>query len=176
MRKITTLLLAFALIFVSCEGDQGPPGFDGQDGQDGQDAVIGSTFERSINFSYNSTDNLHEALVAIPLAIEVFESDAILAYRFNGTVDINNQQVDTWEPLPQTFFLNNTDTLQYIFNHSFSDVELLINGNFDLSNLGTDFTQGQLFRFVVIPSNAINSVDTSDINAIMELGNIINVN
>lgn len=44
MKKITTifsLLMAFAVFTMSCEGDQGIPGINGQDGQDGADGSDG---------------------------------------------------------------------------------------------------------------------------------------
>ena len=64
----------------------------------------------------------------------------------------NGGSADAWSALPQNFFLGNGDIIQYVFNHTFFDVELLIDGNFDLSLLGSDFTSDQVFRIAVVPS------------------------
>jgi hypothetical protein len=60
-----------------------------------------------------------------------------------------------------------------VFNHTFADVQLLIDGNFDLSTLGPDFTQDQVFRFVIVPADAINGVDVSSLDTLMSLDNLI---
>ena len=56
-----------------------------------------------------------------------------------------------------------------MFAHTFVDVELFIDGNFDLSALSTDFTDNQSFRIVFVPSVFANSskMDTSNIENVM---------
>ena len=53
-------------------------------------------------------------------------------------------------------------------------LEIIIDGNFDLSTLSTDFTQDQIFRFVVVPSDfaTTTGVDVSNYNAVMSALNI----
>ena len=67
-----------------------------------------------------------------------------------------------WSALPQNFFLENNDIIQYVFNHTFLDVELLIDGNFNLSSLGSEFTNDQIFRIAVVPSEFASANLTMD--------------
>ncbi len=161
---IFTLFIA-AAVFTSCEGPQGPPGFDGQDGG----LFVGQTFERTINFQYNANSNLFLANVSVETSLQLFNTDAILVYR------LENELPDEWSMLPQNFFLGNGDIMQYVFNHSLENdfrfrVNLFIDGNFDLSTLGTGFTQNQTFRFVVVPSDfgITSGVDISDYHAVID--------
>jgi hypothetical protein len=144
------LFIPFALVlsifFTACEGPQGPPGEDGIN-------ILGQVFEVTTNFSYNPNTGLQETLINIPNDIEVFESDVILVYRLEKVVnDGNGGSADAWAPLPQNFFFNNGDIIQYVFNHTFFDVEILIDGNFNLATLETDFTTNQTFRIAVVPA------------------------
>ena len=95
-----------------------------------------------------------------------------MIYRLEDVVNIGGLPTNAWSLLPQNFFLEDGNIIQYIFNHTFSDVELLIDGNFDLSTLDPGFTQNQRFRVVILPASQINGVDTSDLNTVMALGNI----
>ena len=82
--------------------------------------------------------------------------------------------MDTWSLIPQNFFLND-GTIQYVYNHTASDVEIIIEGNFDLSNLSTDYTNNQIFRVVVVPSNYLashNELDITNYNSVMKELNI----
>jgi|AntDeeMinimDraft_4_1070355.scaffolds.fasta_scaffold04045_4 hypothetical protein len=145
MKKLIVYLLPLVFLFSSCTGDSGPPGPPGQPG--GQ--VLGQTFEiQNINFQYDTGRNLFSTLIEVPSDIEVFESDAILVYRLEI-----NQGVETFSQIPQQFYLANDREIQYVFNHTNLDIELLITGNFDLGTLSFDFTDNQIFRFVVVPSD-----------------------
>ena len=168
MKKILLTLATAAILFTSCEGPQGPPGYDGLDGIN----ILGYTFERTVNFQFNAQNGLQESLVTIPSSIEVYESDAILVYRLDGQLPNN---VDLWSLIPQNFFLSNGRIIQYVYNHSFFDVMLMIDGNFDMSTVGSEFTQNQTFRFVVVPSDFATQtgVDINDYNAVI---NAINLN
>ena len=167
MKKTFILLFLAAITLSSCSND-GPQGPQGPQGPAGADGLIGSTFERTVDFEYLQDVGLYSVLVGIPDSIEVLPSDAVLVYRLEIAQDSNGNDIDTWSMLPQNFFLNE-GTIQYVFNHSDVDVELLIDGNFDLSNLDSGYTQGQTFRFVVIPSDAIQSsnIDFTDMGAVM---------
>jgi hypothetical protein len=165
MKKILLTLATVAILFTSCEGPQGPPGLDGIN-------ILGQTFERTVNFQFNVESGLQESLITIPNTIEVYESDAILVYRLDGQLPNN---VDLWSLIPQNFFLSNGRIIQYVYNHSFFDVLLMIDGNFDMSTVPLTFTQNQTFRFVVIPSDFARQtgVDINDYNAVM---NALNLN
>ncbi|WP_339609958.1 collagen-like protein [uncultured Planktosalinus sp.] len=160
MKKLLFTLAVSVFFLSSCEGPQGPPGMDGIN-------ILGQTFERTVNFQFNNQNGLQEVLIEIPNSIEVFESDAILVYRLEGQLPDN---VDLWSLIPQNFFLGNGDIIQYVYNHSFFDVQIQIDGNFDLFTLGPAFTQNQTFRFVVVPSEfaTTSGVDINDYNAVMK--------
>lgn len=163
MKNAFLLLIFSAFVFTSCEGPRGPQGPPGSDGLN----ILGQTFEATVDFQYNPSTGLQDALVNIPSSIEVFESDAILVYRLEQVLPDN---VDAWSLIPQNFFLGNGDIIQYVYNHTFFDIELLIDGNFDLSTLGNGFTQNQTFRFVVVPADFAqkSGVDVNDYDAVME--------
>jgi hypothetical protein len=165
MKKIFLLLaVTSSLIFSSCEGDQGPPGQDGVN-------ILGQVFEANIDFGYDNSTNLYSSgIISIPNNIEVFESDVILVYRFEEQVTVGGQATDVWSPLPQNFFLDNGDIIQYVFNHTFVDVEILIDGNFDLATLGTGFTDDQIFRIAVVPAEFADTNLT--LEELMQLDNV----
>jgi len=130
---------------MACEGDRGPQGEPGIN-------IVGQTYEyENVDFVYEPANNLYSTILNVPSEIEVLPSDAILVYRLEE-VPVEGGFIDTWSLLPQNFFLPQ-GTMQYVYNHTDVDVELLIDGNFDLSTLGTGFTTNQIFRFVVIPSD-----------------------
>ncbi len=160
MKKILFTLATAVFFLTACEGPQGPPGQDGVN-------ILGQTFERTVNFDFNSQENWQEALITIPTSIVVYESDAILVYILEGQLSNGD---DLWSLIPVNYFLGGGDIVQYKYNHTFYDVEILIDGNFDTSTLGPVYTQNQTFRFVVVPAEfATNSgVDVNDYNAVME--------
>jgi hypothetical protein len=167
------LVLLITVMLSSCEGPQGPPGPPGFNGQDGLDAdeYAALSFERIVDFQYFNDSGLQEAIVNLPF--DILDSDVVLVYRLEAIVEIDGIPTEAWSALPQNFFLNDTDIIQYVFNHTFADVQLLIDGNFDLSTLGPDFTQEQVFRFVIVPADAINGVDVSSLDTLMSLDNLI---
>ncbi len=140
MKKIMLCLLVCVALW-SCEGETGPVGPPGP-------AIVGQTFEfDGINFQYEPDVNLWSALIDVPTDIEVLESDAILVYRIE---DGGNGPL--YSLIPQNFFTPN-GTISYVYNHTPVDVELLIDGNFNMANLDPVFTDNQAFRFVVVPSD-----------------------
>ena len=165
MKKLSVLFAFITLTLTSCTSDEpGPPGPPGEPGVN----ILGQTFEfEDVDFAYFEDSNFYATVITIPDEIEVFESDAILVYR-REVVD----GTETWSMIPQNFFLEQ-GTIQYVFNHTADDIELLIDGNFDLSTLDGAFTQDQFFRFIVVPSDFAQDtgVDVSDYNAVMEVLN-----
>ncbi|MBW2937946.1 hypothetical protein KXJ69_07505 [Aureisphaera sp. CAU 1614] len=141
MKKILILpLIVISLFLTACEGPQGPPGPPGYDGIN----ILGQVFEVTINLNEN---NNFQRVVNIPSAIEVYESDVILVYRWEGTFD----GADIWTPLPATYF-SLGDTFLYTFNHTFFDVKFFLDGNFDLTELGSEWTNDQSFRIAIVPA------------------------
>lgn len=164
MKKLLILFALPLFMFTACEGPQGPPGFDGIN-------ILGQTFEfDNVNFTYNPQFNYYSRVLTIPLNIEVWESDAILVYRLEKVVNASGTIADAWSLIPQNFFFNNGEIIQYVYNHTFFDVELIIEGNFNLINLDPAYTQNQVFRFVVVPSDfgIRTGVDVSDYDAVMK--------
>ncbi|WP_318312479.1 collagen-like triple helix repeat-containing protein [Flagellimonas crocea] len=181
MNKFSTILGTFIiLIFAACEGPQGPPGFDGLDGAPGPQGapgIQGQVVEvEGVNFGYDAGANLFSTLITFSdvTDFEVFESDAVLVYRHDGIIDLSDgSTADAWSQIPQNYFLDE-GTIQYVFAHTFVDLELFIDGNFDLSTLSTDFTDDQIFRIVFIPSEfaETSKLDTSNIENVLSALNI----
>lgn len=177
MKKVSLILgMALSLLIIACEGPAGPPGFDGLDGRDGLDGepgIQGQVFELDgVNFDFDVAGNLHTSLITFTdyTDFEVFESDAILVYRYDGTIDFQDgSSANAWSMIPQNFFLPE-GTIQYTAAHTFVDLELFIDGNFDLANLSSDFTQNQFFRIVFLPSEFLqgSKMDKSNIEAVMQ--------
>jgi hypothetical protein len=166
MKKLSIIVLLFAALLTSCEGDvgpQGPPGFDGLDGADG---LIGSIFEVEVDFNSNG----YEFFVDIPASIEVFDTDVVIAYILSG-VDNN---VDIWEPLPQTLFIGN-DILLYGYDYTVFDVRFFLDGTIDLNSLDPLYTNNVIFRVAVIPADFAGSINTLNLNEVMDAMNVENV-
>jgi hypothetical protein len=159
MKNFTILGIFLALFAISCEGPMGPAGFDGLDGAD---AEIGRTYEvDNVNFSVGANT------VRFTFPENIIDGDAVLVYRLEG-VDGN---LDIWEPLPTaTIFFDGGGFLQYRFNYTLGDVDIIIESD-DLASVGNEFTRNQVFRIVVLPSNLIIGLDTSNMyNLLDQLG------
>ena len=142
--KSIVLFVAFAstILFSSCEGPEGPPGQSGVN-------ILGQVFEVNINFN---TGNNFGQLVTFPSNIEVYESDVVLVYLLTDVIpDGSGGTIDVWSQLPQTFFPFE-GTLLYTFDHTFIDVQIFLDANFDLTLLGSQFTDDQIFRIAIVPA------------------------
>ncbi|MEH6762888.1 MAG: collagen-like protein [Aequorivita antarctica] len=161
------LALSTTALFTSCEGDPGPPGQDGV-------SFLGQVFERTVNFEYIPSENIYETSF-IQFPVTVYESDVVLVYRYEGLADIGNgQTADVWTQLPQSVFYNDNtgDVYQYNFNHTFVDIQFTIEGNFDLTNIGTnpDPTTNQTFRVAVVPAEfAATNPSMKDLLQMMQM-------
>ncbi|MEO9511743.1 MAG: collagen-like protein [Flavobacteriaceae bacterium] len=164
MNKINTLIGIFLVAFLlSCEGPDGPPGVDGLDGVNilGQVVDIEGTF---------SVDNDYSIFFEFPQTIEVFESDIVLVYLlFDQVEDANGgDPIDIWRLLPQTRILDQ-GLLQYNYEHTFLDVNVFLESDFDLSTLLPGDTDNQVFRIAVVPADfgSTSKVDTSNMTNVM---------
>ncbi|MDX1761875.1 MAG: hypothetical protein R3218_06940 [Christiangramia sp.] len=168
MKKFLSLIVLASIFLVSCEGDRGPQGPPGEDGLDG----LGYTYERTIDFDYFADTGYYSQIIDIPDAVDTFEpeSDAVLVYRLELQPAEGGGTVDSWSLLPQNFFTPE-GTIQYVYNHTVADIEIIIDGNYDISNLESGFTEDQTFRVVVLPSatfQANNDVDFSNFAEVQE--------
>jgi hypothetical protein len=172
MKKVSFLLaLLTSVFFVSCEGPAGPPGppgFDGLDGLDGQDGIniLGQVLEIQDSFT---PANDYSLLYEFPTTVEVFESDLVLVYILweqDGDVDI-------WRLLPQTVILNE-GLLQYNYDHTFFDVSIFLESDFDLGLLDPVFTDDQVFRIAIVPAEFAQGsrFDRTNLQQVMNLLNV----
>jgi len=158
MKKITYTILALTFLFTACEGPQGPPGFDGQDGG----LIVSSAFE--IELDFNAANNFE---FIEPYGFEVFPSDVTLVYILWDTIDGQ----DVWRLLPQDVLFDD-GVLVYNFDFTRDDVRFFLDGTTDLLALDPVWTQGQVFRVVVVPADNVDSIDINNLDAIISLGNI----
>ena len=163
MKKLSTLVVLLAVLLTSCQGDMGPPGPPGYDGLDGADGLIGSIFEVEADFNPDG----YEFFVDIPSSIEVFDTDIVMVYILSG-VDNN---VDIWEPLPQTLFFGN-DILLYGYDYTYFDVRFFLDGTIDLNSLDPLYTDNVLFRVAVIPADFAGSINTLNFDEVMAAMNV----
>lgn len=179
MKKIFTLMLFSVFAFTSCsdDGQIGPPGPQGPPGADGQDAQLATIFEITADFDYEEEAGFWTTdLITFSdfTDVEVFEEYAVLVYRLDAVGELEDGiPIDEWSLLPQNFFTDE-GTIQYVFNHTYLDTEIFIDGNYDLSGLGADFTSDQIFRVVIIPADffGTSGVEMSNIEAIMSEFNL----
>ncbi len=171
MHRLKILLGALTVLAIaSCEGPTGPPGIDGLPGVN----IKGQVLEiENVNFDYIQDSNLWSTLLITfsDFNFEVIEGDAILIYRYEETITLDDgSTTDVWSQIPQNFFIEQ-GTVQYVFNHSFVDCEIFIDGNFDLSTLDSGFTDNQIFRIVAVPAEVAKdaSIDLSNLNALMDV-------
>lgn len=163
MKKIVIALFVFSAFF-ACKGPRGNSGPPGPKGDPG-DNILAQTFEmEGINFDFESDYGFYSTVVEIPGDIEVYDSDAVLVYRmeYDDRIDDFNYNL-----IPQDFYTSD-GTIEYLYNHTINDVELMIDGDFDLSNLGSEYTENQTFRFVIVPADWAND-DEVNIETYMDL-------
>ncbi len=157
MKKYFALLLGF--IIVSCEGPVGPPGPPGPPGP------IGQVFEVIADFT---PSNNYSQIFAFPEEIVVYQSDIVVVYLL-WEVD-QETGYDVWQQLPVSVFFSGGE-LQYAFDHTVADVRLFLTGDINLNTIGPGFTQDQIFRIVILPSEYVqaNNVNLKDTEAVMNL-------
>lgn len=155
MKNLFTSLLISSLLFVACEGVQGPPGMDGQDGTN----ILGQSFEAEVSFL---AENNFKALVLFPSDIDVYDGDIVVAYVLDGVVD----ELDIWEPLPRTLFFG-SEILLYSFNYTLGDIEFFLDGTVDLNSLSDSFTQNVIFRVAILPAVLAKDIDLNNFENVM---------
>ncbi|MDO6597336.1 hypothetical protein Q4512_10465 [Oceanihabitans sp. 2_MG-2023] len=160
MKRILSTLFVFALLLTSCQGE------DGIDGQDGG-IFVASAFEIEIDFNAGNAYEYFEEY-----GFQVYPSDVTLVYILWETADGQ----DVWRLMPQQVVFDedtaNESVLTYNYDFTQTDVRFFLDGTVDFSAIGTEWTQNQTFRVVVVPADNIDAVDTSSIEDVMEVGRI----
>lgn len=157
LEKLPYLLLG--LFLISCEGETGPVGPEGPPGP------VGSAYEVQASFT---EENNYSVFSAFPDNIEVLESDIVVVYLL-WEVDQSTGN-DVWQQLPVSVFFDDGE-LQYAFDHTLADVQLFLTGDTDLSTVGDEFTQDQIFRIAILPVDYVQSskVNLSNMEEVMNV-------
>lgn len=157
LQKFSLLFLVLAMI--SCQGETGPAGPQGPPGP------VGSAYEVQASFT---EENDYSVFSTFPDNIEVLESDIVVVYLL-WEVDQNTGN-DVWQQLPVSVFFDDGE-LQYAFDHTLADVQLFLTGDTDLSTVGDEFTQDQIFRIAILPVDYVqsNKVNLADMEEVMNV-------
>jgi hypothetical protein len=152
MRNFSSIFgLAILMAFVACEGPEGPQGPQGQQGTQGPQGapgtpgvnIVGTTYEAEVDFTEAGG---WEAILEFPK--KLVDSDVILTYILWDVV----QNRPIWRALPQTVFFQR-GPLVYNYDFTQVDVRLFLDGTIDFKTLENSWTQNQVFRIVVFPSD-----------------------
>lgn len=163
MKHISYFVLAFAaFIMMSCEGSPGPQGPQGPSGG----LLVSSAFEIVIDFNETNDYSFIEAY-----GFDVFPSDVTLVYILWDSV--NGQ--DIWRLLPQTVEFEDGN-LVYNYDFTQTDVSFFLEGTTDFTALGSEWTQDQVFRVVVVPADNVDGLDISNLDAVMQMTNVESFN
>ena len=169
MRKLTSIFgLAILMAFMACEGPEGPQGLQGPQGPQGLQGVpgapgvniVGITYEAEVDFSAEEDWG-----VVLEFPEELVESDVVLTYILWDVVE----ERPIWRALPQTIFFPE-GPLVYNFDFSTVDIRLFLEGTVDPATLEEVWTQGQIFRVVVVPSDFPDSrIDWTNYEAVTKM-------
>ncbi len=161
MKQIFLLLtIAATTILSSCEGPQGPAGVPGQTGFSAESEVF------EVNTSFSAANNFAQIYNLTPT---ILPSDNLLVYQLTNVQD----GIDEWALLPQIYYFPQGQA-QYNYTFSLDRFTLLIDGDFDLNQLPTSFTQGITFRIVIVPGyfSGKKNLDTRDYKAVIKALNL----
>ena len=156
MKRIISALFVFSLLLTSCQGE------DGIDGQDGG-IFVASAFEIEIDFNNANAYEYFE-----DYGFQVYPSDVTLVYILWET----NSGQDVWRLMPQQAVSN---AVPFTYNYDFTqtDVRFFLDGDLnDFHLLGSEWTQNQVFRVVVVPADNVDAIDTSNIDAVIDANKI----
>ncbi|MFM1807958.1 MAG: hypothetical protein RLZZ242_683 [Bacteroidota bacterium] len=149
MKKLSALFVA--IILASCTGPEGPQGPPGP-------ALFSQVIEIEADFS---ASNGYEVYVEFPQSLEVFEADLVLVYLSYETVSSNKGIQDVWRALPLSL-ITEQGLLQYQFDHTFTDLRLFVEANYDLRNATAADLENQRFKIAVISAVYAQSIEGLD--------------
>ena len=160
MNRLTAMLaLVGLLVFQACSGPEGPRGPEGPQGEPGIN-ILGSTYEVEVDFT---SANGYSGLFTLPTRAE--QSDVALVYLL---WEVDNQN-PVWRARPQTVYFEE-GILVYNFDFTRINVRMFLDGPITYSILGPEWTQDQLFRIVIVPSDfASNRIDWTDYDAVTNM-------
>ena len=121
-----------------------------------------------VTTSFSAANNYSRIITLNP---PIYSSDMVLVYRL---FDVINGE-DVWRTLPQTVYLLQGE-LDYNFDFTRNDINIFLDSDFDLTTLGSTWTQSQVFRVVIIPGYLSNrnssTIDFSNYNEVVKRYNI----
>ncbi|WP_445384664.1 collagen-like protein [Robiginitalea sp. IMCC44478] len=178
MKKFSLLsAMIIAFFSLSCEGPVGPPGPPGFDGLDGLDGVniLGTVYDITGDFTPGNDYSLFSEFSLDAPGLEVFETDVVLVYILWEQIpdDQGGAPIDIWRLLPQTRLLDQ-GILQYNYDHTFLDVSIFLEANFDLATLPPGDTDNQTFRIAILPADGVGAakLDVSNMKAVLDYMNV----
>ena len=154
-RIILLLIIVGTFAFQGCAGPEGPQGATGYSAE-------AEVFKVTASFSaFNNFERL------VTLNPPILNSDMVLVYRLFDVVN----GTDVWRSLPQTVYLTQGE-LDYNFDFTRNDINIFLDSDFDLTTLGSAWTQSQVFRVVIIPGYLSNrnssTIDFSNYNEVVK--------
>jgi hypothetical protein len=157
MKKIIILLSVIGIITLqACEGPMGPPGLDGEDGVN----IVAEVFEVEASFSSDGNFGFLD-----PYGFDILESDKVLVYKLSGV----EEERDVWRLLPQTIYLPQ-GIFSYNYDFTTTNYSVFLEGNFDLNDLASEWTDNQIFRVLIVPADFVESrVNFTDHEAMLKL-------
>ncbi len=160
--------LIISLVGISCEGPTGPPGPPGFDGQDGVN-ILGQVYDIVGDFTPSNNYSLFSDFAVDAPGVEVFETDVVLVYILWEQLDDPTGPIDVWRLLPQTRLLEQ-GILQYNYDHTFLDVSIFLETDFDPAFLSPGDTDNQVFRIAILPADGAGAakLDTSNMQAVLD--------
>ena len=114
-----------------------------------------------ITASFNANNNYSKIVLFDPA---LRSSDSVLMYHL---YDVVNGQ-DVWRLMPQTYFFQNNDALDYNFEFTRNSAKIYLSANFNLNTLESSWTQNQTFRVVIIPDGFAKTIDKKNIESVMK--------
>ena len=144
MKKVILYSFLALVLLNSCNGPEGPIGPQGPEGI----SVFSNVMEVSVDFA---ASNNFEVLLDFPSDWIVYEADLIMVYLSYETISDSSGPINVWRALPQTL-LTNEGLLQYNFDHTYIDIRLFMQADYDLNLTTTADRENQVFKIAVIPA------------------------
>lgn len=160
--------MMLSVVTLSCEGPTGPPGPPGFDGQDGVN-ILGQVYDIVGDFTPGNGYTLFSVFSEDAPSVEVFETDVVLVYILWEQVDDPTGPIDVWRLLPQTRLLDQ-GILQYNYDHTFLDVSIFLEADFNLGSLQPGDTNNQVFRIAILPADGAG-LDVSNMQEVLDFLN-----